>query len=104
MPLKENGAPVFASQDSPKAIIPTRNTTKKIPAIQEARSTRLKYLARRLHALGEKPLFYFLDEMDRGADLRESLEIYAALPAGLIKAYNGDKFAAPFLLKGGRGQ
>jgi hypothetical protein len=39
--------------------------------------TRLKYLAARLHPLGPKPLFHFLDEVERGADLRSHLERYA---------------------------
>jgi hypothetical protein len=35
---------------------------------------RLKYLARRLHVLGERPLFHYLDEVERGYPLREHLE------------------------------
>jgi hypothetical protein len=57
------------------------------------RRVRLQYLARRLHGLGERPLFHFLDEVERGADLRPHLERYAALPAAFIKANGGDKFA-----------
>jgi hypothetical protein len=57
------------------------------------RRVRLQYLARRLHGLGERPLFHFLDEVERGADLRPHLERYAALPADFIKANGGDKFA-----------
>ncbi|MDQ6868136.1 MAG: hypothetical protein M3178_06925 [Pseudomonadota bacterium] len=58
------------------------------------RRVQLQYLARRLHGLGERPLFHFLDEVERGADLRPHLERYAALPAAFIKANGGDKFAA----------
>lgn len=54
--------------------------------------TRLQYLARRLHALGPKPLFHFLDEVERGAPLRAHLETYAELPADFIKANGGDQF------------
>jgi hypothetical protein len=50
----------------------------------------LRYLAERLHALGPKPLFHFHDEVERGADLRGSLEDYAALPVELVKAYGGE--------------
>jgi len=53
---------------------------------------RLQRFAQRLHALGPAPLFHFLDEVERGADLRATLEIYAELPADLIKAYDGDRF------------
>jgi hypothetical protein len=62
------------------------------------RIVRLRHLARKLHALGPKPLFHFLDEVERGADLRVTLETYAALPADLIPAYHGDQFAAPFAI------
>jgi hypothetical protein len=58
----------------------------------DARRVRLQYLARRLHGLGEKPLFHFLDEVERGEPLRPHLERYAALPAEFIKAHSGDKF------------
>jgi hypothetical protein len=63
--------------------------------------SRLQFLAQRLHALGAKPLYHFLDEVERGAPLRAHLERYAALPADLIKAYHGDNFAAPFVIQGG---
>jgi hypothetical protein len=62
---------------------------------------RLRYLARRLHCLGPKPLFHFLDEVERGADLRRHLEEYARLPGDLIKVNRGDQFAAPFVIEGG---
>jgi hypothetical protein len=54
---------------------------------------RLQFLAISLHALGPKPLFHFLDEVERGADPRSHLERYAALPADFIKANAGDRFA-----------
>jgi hypothetical protein len=53
----------------------------------------LRFLASRLHSLGPKPLFHFLDEVERGADPRSHLERYAALPADFIKAHAGDRFA-----------
>jgi hypothetical protein len=68
------------------------------PKIQDPR---LRHLALRLHALGPKPLYHFLDELERGADLRESLETRAALPAELIRAYRGDEFTPPFVIDGG---
>lgn len=49
---------------------------------------RLRLLAERLHDLGAPALFHFLDEVERGADLRPLLdERYATLPADFIKAY-----------------
>lgn len=64
---------------------------------------RLQQLSVRLHALGPKPLFHFLAELERGADLRTSLETYASLLADLIRAFGGDQFTPRvFPLKGGR--
>jgi hypothetical protein len=63
--------------------------------------SRLKYLARRLYALGPKPLFHFLDEVEGGAPLRTHLEEYASLPADFIKANRGDDFLPPFTIEGG---
>ena len=57
-----------------------------------ARRVRLQYLARRLHALGVKPLYHFLDEVERGEPLRPHLERYAVLPADFIKAHGGKHF------------
>jgi hypothetical protein len=50
-------------------------------------------LFERLHALGSKPLWQFLEEVECAAPLRATLEIYAALPADIIRAYGGDRFA-----------
>jgi hypothetical protein len=61
--------------------------------LQAANKLRLQYLVTRLHDLGPKPLFHFLDEVERGADPRSHLERYAALPADFIKAHAGDRFA-----------
>jgi hypothetical protein len=57
-----------------------------------ARRDRLQYLAGHLHALGPRPLFHFPADVERGADLRECLEQYAALPADFIRAYGSDRF------------
>ena len=59
----------------------------------DARRVRLQYLARRLHGLGERPLFHFLDEVERGGPLRLHLERYAVLPADFIRVYGGYRFA-----------
>jgi hypothetical protein len=53
---------------------------------------RLQQLSERLHALGPRPLFHLLDEVERGAGPRASLEAYAALPVYLIRAHGGDRF------------
>jgi hypothetical protein len=58
-----------------------------------AKGVRLQYLARRLHALGERPLFEFLTELERGADLHNALERYACLAplAEFIASSGGDR-------------
>jgi hypothetical protein len=52
---------------------------------------RLRHLAGRIHALGERPLFELLRELDRGADLLDTLEQYAHLPAAFIREHGGDR-------------
>jgi hypothetical protein len=37
-------------------------------------------------------LFHLLDEIERGASPRASLEAYVALPVDLIRANGGDQF------------
>lgn len=58
---------------------------------------RLRHLARRVHALGDRVFFEFLTELDRDANLHERLEKYAELDryAGFIKALNGDRLPPP---------
>ncbi len=76
---------VLGSIDSPEII---QNDS----ANQSQNRLRLQFLAARLHDLGPKPLFYFLSEIERGAEIRSHLEKYAQLPPDFIKAYRGDKF------------
>jgi hypothetical protein len=44
-----------------------------------ADDVRMRHLARCLHCLGERPLYEFLREIDRGEPLRETLEAYASI-------------------------
>jgi hypothetical protein len=62
--------------------------------------TRLQFLIRQLHRLGERPLFHFIDELERSAPLREPLEIYATLDPDFIKALGGDRFVPFFAIDG----
>jgi hypothetical protein len=62
---------------------------------------RLRYLARRLHALGERPLFEFLRELEGGAGLRARLERYARLDPEFIRSLGGDTFSVA-VIDGGR--
>jgi hypothetical protein len=65
---------------------------------------RLKFLACRLHELGAKPLFHFLDEVERGEPLRAHLEVYVRLPVAFIKANSGDQFASAVHIVDGDGR
>jgi hypothetical protein len=71
---------------------------------QAQNSLRLQFQATRLYAPGPKPLFHFLDEVERGAPLRPHLERYAAFPAEFIKANRGDQFAPVIHIVDGDGR
>lgn len=76
---------------------------KRLPP-QAQNGLRLKFLASRLHGLGAKPLFHFLDEVERGKSLRAHLEVYARLPVAFIKANRGDQFAPAVHIVDGDGR
>jgi hypothetical protein len=61
---------------------------------------RLQHLARQIHGLGERPLYELFRELERGADLHDTLERYARLSplAEFIAALGGDRFAKPRVL------
>jgi hypothetical protein len=65
---------------------------------------RIQYLARRIHQLGERPLFELLKELDAGGNLPSVLERYARIAplADFISSLDGDRLAAPLLVTGGR--
>jgi hypothetical protein len=66
----------------------SKQTAAEIPISVELR---LRYLAPRVHRLGEAPLFHLLRELAAGAALLPTVERYAALPSDLIRAYRGDR-------------
>src|ERR1700730_6318616 len=77
-------------------ILPYRNQ-----AVDRARR---RYLVAKLHALRPAPFAYFLREIEAGANVRITLEEYAALPAEFIRALGGDRLAASVdMIDGGRG-
>ena len=59
---------------------------------QARNKARFQLLVSKLHALGPYPFYHFIDEIERGANVRDHLELYASLPPGFIKAYGGDVF------------
>jgi hypothetical protein len=70
---------------------------------KDAKDVRLRRLATQIHALGPRPLYEFLAELDAGADLWTRLEAYAALEryCGFIAALDGDRMP-PLRVVGGR--
>jgi hypothetical protein len=65
---------------------------------------RLARLARKIHRLGERPLFELFRELATGANLHECLERYAALAplTGLIQSLSGDRLPRPGVIRGRR--
>src|ERR1700677_4942062 len=55
--------------------------------------SRLRRLARQIHALGERPLYELFRELERGVDLHDALDRYARLAdlAGFIAQQGGDR-------------
>jgi hypothetical protein len=68
------------------------------------RHSRLRQLAKRIHALGERPLYELLVELDEGAELRPTLEAYGRLEplVGFIREHGGDRLPGPRVVNGGR--
>ena len=60
---------------------------------------RLRLLASRVHALGERPLYELFRELDGGADLHQTL---ARLPAEFIAAHSGDRLMPLRVVEGHR--
>jgi hypothetical protein len=65
---------------------------------------RIRYLARHIHLLGERPLAELFIELDAGGDLHGVLERYARLApaADFIRAIGGDRLTMPRVVSGGR--
>jgi hypothetical protein len=105
MPISnETGRVGSATGSVNTATLDNLNNKQKTGFSQAQNDVRLRFLAARLHELGPQPLYYFLRELERGADLRISLERYARLPAEFIAAYGGDRFEPTASLVRGNGQ
>jgi hypothetical protein len=65
---------------------------------QAERRLRRQHLALRVHRLGDRAFFEFIDELDRhhalGDDLDQRLEKYAGADADLLRAIGADRFSA----------
>ena len=65
---------------------------------------RIRYLAGKIHPLGERPLSELLLELNAGNELGPVLERYAGLEryAHFIRAHGGDRLPSPRVVAGGR--
>jgi hypothetical protein len=72
---------------------------RKPPAIP---TERLRHLARRIHALGERPLFELLRELEAGAPLRPRLERYAELSSDVVKRLGADRLPTARIVRPAR--
>lgn len=84
--------------DRPRVLPAKKPKRKPDPASGDAR---LRYLARRLWALGERPTYEFLKELRAGHDLIDTLERYARLDPKFIRSLGGDAFSVG-VIGGGR--
>ncbi len=67
------------------------------------RDPRFERQVERLHALGEYALAHFIRDIERGGDVRATLQRYAELPAEIVIAYGGGHFPPrAFAIEGGR--
>ena len=74
------------------------------PMCERIPRERLAFLARRIHRLGDRPLYERFREIDAGAPLHPTLEAYARLEplAPLIEACGGRDLAPLRAIGGGR--
>jgi hypothetical protein len=68
-----------------------------------SRVARRRLLVTKLHRLGPASLSHFINNIERGEHIAETLERYAALPADFIRAYGGDRFPPALLCIDGGG-
>jgi hypothetical protein len=102
-PKKENrrACNAAARQDS-LSHEPANSQKSLTPQAARIPVARLRHLARLIHALGPRPLFELLRQLDGGAELHPTLEAYARLPANFIAAYGGDRLMPPRAVDGGQ--
>ena len=63
---------------------------------------RVAYVARKIHGLGEHPLFELILELADGAPLLDRLERYASLPRDFIVGHCGDRLRPRQLVESSR--
>ncbi|MGB6711655.1 MAG: hypothetical protein WBE85_16245 [Methylocella sp.] len=76
--------------NAPEIAPPQAQIERNPRAVREARRRRL---VEHLHRLGPSPLGHFLNEVERGASVAETLELYRRIDPEFVRALGGDKFA-----------
>jgi hypothetical protein len=88
------------SKNSHLEITASREISQRKSGIAPAR---LRHLARRLHALGERPLYELMRELVAGADPVGRLEVYCRIDPAILAALGGDVLPAMMTaIDGGR--
>jgi hypothetical protein len=106
MPGKRNPAPLAGGDRADALYADNAVSIRERLRTQAQQRLRREHLVRRVHLLGARVLYEFVDELDRvhglGTDLDRRLERYAQLNPDLLRAVGGDRFAsAPTRLVGG---
>jgi hypothetical protein len=65
------------------------------------KTARLQHLAAKVHALGPRPLFEILRELEDGADLMARLERYAMLSPDIVAALGANRMPPRARMIGG---
>ena len=99
MTCRESKGPATAPVNGPQEF---ERFGGRLNSIDNSNRPRRQRLCERLHELRPAPLFHFIADIERGCDIDETLEEYAALPADLIRACRGDKFLPPAFAIGRR--
>jgi hypothetical protein len=68
----------------------------------DARNARRRYLVRRLHAAGVRPVLECLLDVASGRPLDEALVDFARLPPETYRSVGAHDFPPPVIIKGGR--
>ena len=71
-----------------------------VPIRHNSSDARLQHLARRVHALGARPLYELFRELLAGADPLARIERYGALDADIVCALGGSDFPPPAAVAG----
>jgi hypothetical protein len=82
--------------------MPSYTRVDRSPPQRTPDDSRLRHLAAHVHSLGPYPLYWFLRELEAGADLQTQLDAYARLDPHVVAALGGSAMPPHARLIGGR--